>query len=321
MVLACVAIAGSAMAAPPRGSDAPLIKLGDLTGNMVASTDFAPRPLVLIFGEMTHEGTKQACADVLEVIAQPAVAAAQPVAIMLVAQDEKAPKLQEEAAAGKFPSIILHDVARDAFGSYHILVNPTIVVVDGKGKVTFSMPGFRPRFKEILGEAILTAAGKEAPAQFEQTIDPAAQEPTKEGSRAERLVHLGNELTKHNEFAKAEVNFTEALKSEPGNIGAKIGLAELMMRQNRISDAEPFLRSVLAAKPDHTEAMLCMADVQFRKGGDEGVRAEKCVNSVIEKEPANVKARFLFGQILEKKGDVAGALAEYKKSAELLMNR
>jgi tetratricopeptide (TPR) repeat protein len=310
-----------ASSAPAPGADAPAIVLRDLGGVEVSTAKLAPKPLVLIFGELGHDGVRQACADVLDVLEDPKLAGCLAVPILIVAKDAPLSQLKDEAARGRFPAIVLNDPKRDAFGAYRVLVLPTVVVVDGKGKVVHSMPGFLQRFKDILAESVLVASGKETQAQLDQLLDPKAPTVSHEAVRADRLVHLGAELTRHGLYELAESRYTEANALVPGHVGAKLGLGDLMLRQERLPDAEALYRSVLASNAESIDAQLGIAAVQVRRGGDDLDKAKTALDAILEKDPKQARATYLLGQVQELKGNAAGALAHYKKAAELLLDR
>ncbi|CAG0961015.1 hypothetical protein PHYC_00726 [Phycisphaerales bacterium] len=319
---ALVGAADAGGALPPRGSDAPPIRLKDLDGTLVSTKDLSSRTLVLVFGEFGHDGVKQACSDVMDVLADARVEPGSVVPIMIVAQDTEPTRLKEEAAQGRFPAIVLQDPKRDAFGAYRVLVVPTVVVVDGHAKVTYAMPGFVPRFKEILAEAVLVAAGKHAVEKLDQLVDAgAAPHASPEATRAARLVKLGGELARHGLFEMAEARYAEAIALAPDSVEAKLGLGELMLKQSRLGDAEPFFKSILTNHPDSLEAILGLAAVRVERGDEELALAEGSVRGVIEKSPSNARAHYLLGRIREKGGDAAGASCEYRKAAELLLAR
>ena len=311
----------NAAAAPAPGTDAPPIVLKDLSGAEVSTAKLAPRPLVLIFGELGHEGVRQACADVADVLEDPRLAGSLAVPILVIAQDAPVSQLKEQATKGRFPAIVLHDPKRDAFGAYKVLVLPTVVVVDGKGKVVHAMPGLFQRFKDILTESILVAAGKETQGQLDQVLDPKSSTVSHEALRADRLVHLGAELTRHGLYELAEARYTEANSLVPGHVGAKLGLADLMVRQDRLNDAEALFRSVLSTNAESMEAQLGVAAVQIKRGGEDLNKAKAALDAIVEKDPKQARATYLLGQIQELRGDAAGALASYKKAAELLLDR
>lgn len=321
LALLASALMGLGVASPPRGSDAPAIKLKDLDGSLVTSARLAPRTLLIVFGELANEGTRQACADALDVLADPRLSGEAVVPVLIVAQDASPDRLKEEALTGRFPALILHDPRRDAFAAYRVLVVPTIVVVNPKGKVAYAMPGFVPRFKEILAGALLTSVGTITDAQFEQLIDPKSRAAAPETVRAERLAHLGHELARQGLYDLAEARYAQALRIAPGHTGAKVGLGELMLRQDRVDDAEPVFDSVLAGEPDSIDAALGIAVVQIRRGGQGLGKAEASVRGILGRNPTHARAHYLMGQVQEKKGDTAQAAQEYRKAAEILLRR
>lgn len=322
----CSSVASASLVAPspPDGSTAPPIVLPDLGGKSVSTAALAPRPLVLIFGELTHDGVKRAASDVLDVLAEPRLSGTDAIPIMLIAQDAPAAQLKDTAAQGRFPALILHDPKRDAFGAYRVLVLPTVVVIDGKGAVVHAMPGFLQRFKEILADAVLLAAGRISREQFAQTIDPKAQSEAHETVRADRLVHLGTELMRHKLLDLAEARFTEATTLSPGHRGATLGLGTLMLRRGKLDDAERLFRAVVQSAPESAsiEGQLGLAEVLITRAGDANIaKAEAALKSIIDKDPRQAAARYLMAQIHEARGNTPAALAEYKQAAALALDR
>lgn len=312
-----------AAALPPDGSKATPIQLKDLDGAMIRSADLAPRSLVLIFGELDNDSTRQACVETLDTLADPRVEQGALVPILIVAKDEEPAKLKEEAARGRFPALILHDPKRDAFGAYHVLVVPSVIVVNPKGTIVHAMPGFVSNFKPILTAAAQVATGKEPASKLAEALDPTASNVAQspETVRAERLVRLARELTKHELYEMAEARYAEAIALAPALVDAKLGLANLLLRQNRANDAEPLFKSLLTTHPDLAEAQLGLSLVQIDRGGDELAVAEKSVKSVLEKDASNPRAHYLLGRIREKTGDIPGAAGEYRKAAEAALDR
>lgn len=306
---------------PTRGTDAPKIALDDLGGTRVDTSKLQPRALVLIFGEIGQDSTAAACADVLTTLADPRVAADSIVPILITAQSTPAASLREEASKGRYPAIILRDPQRDAFGAYKVLVLPTAVVVDPKGKVVHAVPGHFARFKDTISGAVQAATGKQTLEQFDQSTQAATTPANPEAQRADRLVHLGQELLRHNLDDMAQARFAEALALMPTNTDAKLGLASLALKRDTLPEAESLFRSVLSAAPDSIEGTLGLAAVHLKRGGDDLPKGESLVRSLLEKNPKEARARYLLGQFHERKGDFTQAAAEYKKALDTLFDR
>lgn len=303
---------------PARGTDAPAIALDDLSGTRVETAKLSPRVQVLVFGEIGQDTTSAACADVLATLADPRLAGESIVPILITAQSAPSTQLREEAAKGRFPAVILRDPQRDAFGAYKVLVLPTTVIVDGKGKVVHAMPGHFARYKETLGGAVQVATGKQTIEQFEKSLEGSPAAPNADAQRADRLVHLGRELMKHNLDEMAQARFGEALALMPNNSDAKLGLASLALKREALPEAESLFRSVLSAAPDSAEATLGLGTVHLKRGGEDLPKAEALARSILDKNPKEARARYLMGQVYERKGDLAQAAAEYRKALDIL---
>lgn len=322
LLFAGAAVATGTVHAPPRGSTAPPIALRDLDGTTVRTEQLAGKTLVLIFGDVGHEGARKASADVLETLAQPRFARDSVVPILVVAQDRPPAELKEQAAQARFPALILHDPERAAFGAYRILVVPTVVIVDGKGTVVHSMPGFLPRFRELLAESVLVATGAESKEQFEQSLAVAGPLPMdKDRQRADRMVHLGDELVRHGLTDMAEARYNEAITLVPAHMEARLGLASLLVRAGKLVEAEAQYRQVLTDNEANVAARLGLADVLLQQGTGDVAHAEATLRSVLEKDPLQPRAWYLRALIHEQRGEFVQAAAGYRKAAELLMDR
>jgi Tetratricopeptide repeat len=305
---------------PPRGSVAPVVNLRSMTGEMVSTAALAPRPLILIFGEPDHERTQEACTAVLDGLGDPRFEGATIIPILILAQD--APKTPPigPAAQARIPAVVLNDPKRESFEAYHVIAVPSCVVIDGRGVIVHCLPGFLNNAKSAVVEASLHAVGKQSIEQLDRALDPSAGKASAEQARADRLVHLGVELIRHHLYDLAEARLTEANTLVQGHVGAALALGELWLRRDRLDDAERAFRSALASHPESHEAILGLVAVRIDRG-KELAQAEADVQRLLKQSPNHPKARYLLGRLLEARGDPAAAASEYRKAAELLIDR
>lgn len=315
--------AGHAGALPPRGADAAEISAAGVDGQPVSTERFANQPLVLIFGELDHDPTLQACAEVLSVLGEdrlrrPPGEAVVP--ILVIAREGAPEALAEQAVAERVPAIVLHDPEREAFGSYRVLVIPSVVVISGDRKVIYAAPGFLPRLRGLLREALLVATGQQTPEQFERALasgDEGAE--GHESSRADRLIHLGEQLARHGLYEMAEARYREALALRRDSAPARVALGRLMLREGKIDGAEEQFREALRVDAESLEGALGLVRAQIARGSAELEAAERSVRAVLERAPGSVEAGYLLGVILEEQGRIEEAAAAYRAALEQLV--
>lgn len=305
---------------PAPGAAAPPIKLPDLDGNPIDLSISPRQPQVVIFGDLAHPGVREAMANVVSVAAERRRAGDAVTTVLVISHNDDPAKLRADAAAGGFPSLILHDEGRRTFGAYRILVMPTVVVVDRDGKVVYTITGPVPHSKENLSAALLLCAGKLTDEQFRRAVDAeATPAEAPSAARAERLVHLGHELVRHGLYEIAESRFKEATEIAPANPEAQVGLAGVLLRTGRLDEAEAAYRAIASADKESIDAAIGLATVQALRGGDGLDKAELAASELVAKYPSLPKTRYLMGIIYERKGNCAAAVGEFKRAAELLI--
>lgn len=323
--LAATTRASAGTAVPPRGSEAPAFALESVHGDRVELAQFTGRPVVLIFGDLQHEGSIKAAREALGVLEDDRFEKLGIVPIFLTAEASPRDEMERLVSAGRFPAVVAHDPHREAFGAYQILVVPSVVVVNGEGVVVYAMPGFLPRFKDLLTESLLVSTGQMSDAAFEASLEegngngkPAADP---NALRAERLVHLGEQLLDHGMDDMAEARFREAVQLLPGFEPARLALGEQCRKRGEIEEAEGHFRAILDADPDSVAGALALARVQIDRGGDFLDTAEETVRGVLDRHPESARAHYQLGLILEARGDPWAAAASYREAAELLLER
>jgi Tfp pilus assembly protein PilF len=139
--------------------------------------------------------------------------------------------------------------------------------------------------------------------------------------RAERVSQLARQLARRGLDDMAAEKFREALALDPHHVPAHLELGMLMLKQQRLPDAEQQFRAVLADQPLSMRASLGLAFVQTQRGGVELDQAEQTVRELLARNPAQPRAHYLMGLINEQRGKSQDAAANFKRAAQLLLER
>lgn len=306
-----------------RGSIPPPIALADLDGREVRTEDLAGQTVVLLFGELYHPKTLAACADIQAALADDRLAGRPITLLLVVAQDAPDDGLRTMAAQAGIPSWrIVHDRDRRAYAAYRVAVLPSLVVLDGSGRVVHAMAGYLQRFADIATDAMLTAEGLLSPQQFELSVHPTeADQVSEANTRAARITSLGRQLMRRGLPEVAEEKFVEAVELAPGYAPARLNLATLQLRRGRLAEAQLQFDAVLVSEPGSIDARLGLAYVGALRGGAELTEAETTLRAVLAGRPDEPRAHYLMGLVHEQREELQEAATSFKTAAELLMAR
>jgi SpoVK/Ycf46/Vps4 family AAA+-type ATPase len=106
----------------------------------------------------------------------------------------------------------------------------------------------------------------------------------------------------------------EAVRQSPENIPLRQHLADALLERGRADEAEAEYRRALAIDGANAGLKLGLARAFYRQGKDG--EAFVLLEQLVKQRRASAAARVLFGRLLWKTGDVAGAVAQYKAGVE-----
>ncbi len=303
------------------GNPAPSFELSSLTDQTVRLSDLKGRVVLLLFGELYNGNTVSATQDLATVLTRLAPTGAPAPAFLIVAQRAPTPELRAEAQRRGVTLPILHDPERRAFSAYNVTVLPSLVIVDGQGRIVLPCAGYPLDFQDLVSDALALAAGQLSEAEFRgrrATADlPAGSDAA---VRAHRLAMLAEQLVRRGSEELALSSFHQALALARDCVPAHLGLGQCLLRRGELAEAESHFREVLATMPDSADAALGLAQIQTRRGGGELKAAEETLRDLSRKRPNDARVAYLLGVLAEKAGDANGALGNYKRAAELALS-
>jgi tetratricopeptide (TPR) repeat protein len=114
------------------------------------------------------------------------------------------------------------------------------------------------------------------------------------------------------DLGKARADYEEALRDEPGNRDAVLGLAALDVRSGRYEAAEALYLKALQANPRDGEAQAAL--LALRAGRSDPLATESRVKSLLAVEPGAHALNFTLGNQLAQQNRWAEAQQEYLKA-------
>lgn len=305
-----------------QGDKPPPLSLPAVEGAPFSLDAALGRPVILLFGEVYHEKSLEAARVIQALLEDPRFGGTPPRAVMIVAQQAEATSLRDTAKQRGLTMPVLHDRERKVCAAYQVSVLPSVVIVDGAGRVVHAMASMSPRFQDVLTGAALFAAGKSDARDFESALRPASRPAESETARrAARLTDLARQLLGTGRTELAQDKFREALGVEPDYLPALLGLGQMSLQARQLAEAEKYFQAVLARDAKSTKATLGLAQIEALRGGAELPRAEERVRALLATRPTEPQAHYLLGYICEQSGRTKDALASYRRAAEILLER
>jgi tetratricopeptide (TPR) repeat protein len=112
-------------------------------------------------------------------------------------------------------------------------------------------------------------------------------------------------------FRDALVAYDRAIARDPGNLDARVDLAQLFLDKYNSADAKRTLNEVFARNPNFVPALLLEAE---RRDFDHEPGADSVLSVALQLEPENVKGRVLRARFLADAEDFAGARREIDRA-------
>ena len=130
-----------------------------------------------------------------------------------------------------------------------------------------------------------------------------------------QLLNQGRAALALKAFDTADAKFTAVLEIDPTNTVALSSLGSVRYQQNRLDDAEQYLRKAVAAAPNDSTTRSLLGVVFFRKGLIEDSYSE--LNRAVAIDPHNAEAHNYLGIVLSQKGWSAAGEEEIRRAIEI----
>jgi Flp pilus assembly protein TadD len=125
----------------------------------------------------------------------------------------------------------------------------------------------------------------------------------------------GNELYGQGKFPEAVAMYQQALKSEPGNVSARVNLGNAYFALDRLDDAGREFTQAAKDSPNDADIHSNLGAVLLRQG--KVAEAQKEVETAVQLKPALAEGHYILGVIYRQTGKAPLALVEFSQVISL----
>jgi tetratricopeptide (TPR) repeat protein len=337
------------------GTEAPVFKLSDLSGNEVSLDSFkGDNAVVVVFWATWSERSLEELRDVQKLVAEYGPKGLKAVAVNVEhehATDDDLRSIRAKAASLNLTYPVLLDKGLETFRNYGVVAVPSTGVLGAGHVLRYDFNGYpssvfldmKSQVEELLGmKPKETAVAAKADTSHKPTraallnynlgrrlyafgMGDKAEPKLRAAAAADPQwaapnVLLGEVLLSRSKkdpgkLAEARKAFEAAVAAEEGNVVARTGLARVYWSSGQGPEAEREADAVLKRNATYPPALLLKAGILARKGDLPG--AEKLIREAIELNPRDPLSHAQAGRAYEEAKDLGKAAAMYRKAWEL----
>ncbi len=282
----------------------------DGADSIYASEQLADRPAAIVFWRPNHELSLEAVRD-LQAVAQEVG----PGEFTLLAIDSKRSTAQEVQAALSKMDIsvsVLLDPQRTLYERVGLIVCPTTLLFDAKGKLRFVLASHAPHFRLTVQARIRFLLGQIDEETMDELLKPTLFKIDHDLAAAGRTYNLGKQLQAGGKSDQAKAAYKKAIFQHPALTEAHCALGFLELEAGDLQSAARRFENSLAFQANSSAAKLGQAAVLARTKKVQ--EAEQILLSLLAEpsRPISVRVRYELARIHHFRGEFEKAAGYYR---------
>jgi peroxiredoxin len=276
------------------GEEIPSVKLTKIDGTSfsLSPATVKGKGLILLFWGADSTVKKKRAIEIMEIL-NDVKQENQEIDVAVINVLEDKPELINEVArqTGTHYPVLL-DEGRKAYDAFGVFVTPSILMVNGQGRITTGF-GYSNTVMDKIETETLVLLGKISKQEAQKRLVPEASEKSKQERNALQHLELGRRMENKGMLRKAKEEYTRAVELFDLT-EAHILLGMLLVEEGDLAGAEKEIRKALALDPDSLDAKIAYARMRVAGSDLEGVVEELQMLSF--RSPKNYALHYALGQ-------------------------
>lgn len=298
------------------GEPLPPLSAEGLDGKAIADQDLAGKALAIVYVSARQRQSEQAIASAHTVIGN--LGKPDLKLVFISADSGEATYFRELRDRLMAHEPFALDPQRTYYGKVGLIAFPTTIVTSKQGKLLHVIAGWSRDYDHQLEMYCRHALGEFDDAELAKRLESKPVAKNEARDKADRHRSTAGVLRKKGMLDGAIQELEQAVAADPAYADAIADLAEVLIQQERVGDAEKRINDLLARQPQYHRAKLVLGLVKLKRNQlDE---AEKLLIESLVMNPDPVRAHYYLGLLYEKKGDHKAAMEHYRDALKRCLN-
>ena len=210
------------------------------------------------------------------------------------------------------------DFDRVLYGQLGIIVLPTTIVVDAKGRLAHVIAGYKPDYIHMLDAYARHALGLLNDTELEAHLTARGFHHDTPADRAARHRAAAGLLREKGLRNQAEKELRSAMELDPTDMEARLDLASLCIAMDRFDEARPLVDEVMKSQATNRRAKLLRGMLFFHDGQLDDAQIILNESLLLNTDPA--RTHYYLGMVYEKMGEADKAMEHYRQALRRLLN-
>lgn len=291
-----------------RGQLLPPFDAVGLDGKPVRSTDAVGKVRVLVYVGARQERSEQALASAQRVASR--IGSDELKLIYMSAATDQADYFRQLRDRLKVHEPFALDEDRKYYGQLGLIVCPTTVIASKDGRLLHVIASRTRDYEHKLDAYCRHALGEFDDAELAKRLTAKPQDDDQARARADRHRAVAAVLRSKGMVAGALRELEQALAADPTCAAAIVEMAEILIAQGKLDDAEERLGGLPAGERGHPSAKLTLGLVKLKRGQLDD--AERLLKEALAMNPDPVRAHYYLGELYERRGEYKLAMEHYR---------
>ncbi len=220
-----------------------------------------------------------------------------------------------EGGSADFPTLV--DIERATFADHGVVsVLPCVLFLDEGGLLHLTRTGHGIGFADTVQDELEFLTGQITEAELTlRRRGPAEADPNRE--RHDRRTNLANQMRRRGIIDQAQAEYEAVLAEAPDHTGALLGLAQIALGGGDAAAAETHVRTALEVNPDLPLGLKILARTRLLQDDPDG--AAEALGRFVDIAGQDVETHYLQGRLEQTRGNHDGAATHFREACEDLL--